>query len=184
MQSAAPARYDAVARTLHWALGAALLAQMSFGFLLDELAPRNTPARAAVINLHKSCGLVLLVLIVLRLAWRLRHRAPPWPAAMPAWQRRAAGLGHGALYACMLLLPAAGYVASNFSKHGIKFFGRPLPPWGPDWPAAYAFFNGMHDVLGWSLAVLVAGHVAMAAKHAWIDRDGIVERMAFGRGAR
>ena len=81
-------RYDAVAVALHWLIGVALLAQITFGFLLDEIAPRGTPSRSAVINLHKSFGLVLAVAILARLAWRLGHRAPPWPATMPAWQRR------------------------------------------------------------------------------------------------
>jgi cytochrome b561 len=83
-------RYDAVAVALHWLIGVALLAQITFGFLLDEIAPRGTPSRSAVINLHKSFGLVLAVAILARLAWRLGHRAPPWPATMPEWQQRAA----------------------------------------------------------------------------------------------
>jgi cytochrome b561 len=107
-------RYDAVAVALHWLIGVALLAQITFGFLLDEIAPRGTPSRSAVINLHKSFGLVLAVAILARLAWRLGHRAPPWPATMPEWQQRAATWWHCALYACMLLMPASGYVASNF----------------------------------------------------------------------
>jgi len=77
-------RYDAVAVALHWLIGVALLAQITFGFLLDEIAPRGTPSRSAVINLHKSFGLVLAVAILARLAWRLGHRAPPWPATMPS----------------------------------------------------------------------------------------------------
>ena len=121
-------RYDAVAVALHWLIGVALLVQITFGFLLDEIAPRGTPSRSAVINLHKSFGLMLAVAILARLAWRLGHRAPPWPATMPAWQQRAATRSHCALYACMLLMPASGYVASNFSKHGVKFFGLALRP--------------------------------------------------------
>jgi len=76
-------RYDAVAVALHWLIGVALLAQITFGFLLDEIAPRGTPSRSAVINLHKSFGLVLGVAILARVAWRLGHGAPPWPATMP-----------------------------------------------------------------------------------------------------
>ena len=70
-------KYTRTAIALHWLLGLALLAQISFGFLLDEIAPRNTPARAGVINLHKSCGIVLGLLIALRLVWRFRHAPPP-----------------------------------------------------------------------------------------------------------
>jgi len=170
------AHYGRVAIALHWAIGLALIAQIAFGFLLDEIAPRGTPARAGVINLHKSIGIVLGVLIVLRLAWRLAHRPPAWPRAMPHGQQRAALWGHRALYALMLVLPLSGYIASNVSKHGVRFFGVALPPWGPNSPPLYALFNGLHVVAAWALAVLVAGHVLMALRHLRL-RDGLFERM-------
>ena len=170
-------RYDRVAATLHWLIGVALLAQIVFGFLLDDIAPRGTPSRAFVINLHKSFGIVLGLAIVARLAWRLAHRPPPWPAAMTAWQRRAAHVGHGALYACMLVLPVSGYVASNFSKHAVRFFGLAVAPWGPDLPKVYDALNGLHVATAWVFAALIAGHVLAALQHAWVDRDGIFRRM-------
>ncbi len=171
------ARYGRVAAALHWLIGAALLVQIGFGFLLDEIAPRSTPSRGAVINLHKSVGITLGVLIVLRLLWRLRHRPPDWPAAMAPWQRRAARLGHGALYACMLVMPASGYIASNFSKHGVKFFGIALRPWGPDLPSVYDAFNGLHIVTAFVFTALIVGHVAVALKHALVDRDTVFARI-------
>ena len=170
-------RYDRVAAALHWLIGVALLAQIAFGFLLDDIAPRGTPSRAAVINLHKSCGIVLGLCIVLRLGWRLAHRPPHWPSAMPAWQRRAAAVGHGALYACMIVMPASGYVGSNFSKHGVSFFGHPVAPWGPDLPGVYAALNGLHVVTGWVFAALIVGHVLAALQHAWVDHDGMFRRI-------
>lgn len=179
-----PTRYDKVASALHWLIGVALLAQIAFGLLLDEIAPRGTPARGTVINLHKSVGIVLGVAILLRLVWRWRHRPPAWPASMPHWQQRTARLGHTALYACMVVLPLSGYIASNFSKHGVKFFGRALPPWGPDLPAVYAAFNLVHVVTGWTLAVLVVGHVLVALKHALVDRDTVFARIWPWAGAR
>jgi cytochrome b561 len=170
-------RYDRVAAVLHWVIGVALLGQIAFGFLLDEIAPRNTPSRSAVINLHKSIGIVLALAILLRLAWRLAHRPPAWPASMPAWQQRAATWAHRALYACMVLMPLSGYVASNFSKHGVKFFGMPWKPWGPDLPAVYGFFNGVHVVTAFLFATLIVLHVAASLKHAWVDRDGVFARI-------
>ena len=172
------ARYGRTASLLHWLIGLALIAQISFGFLLDDLAPRNTPARASIINLHKSFGIVLGVLIVLRLLWRLRHRPPGWPASMPLWQQRAARLGQHAMYACMLALPASGYIASSFSKHGVKLFGQALKPWGPDLPNVYAAFNLLHVVTGWLFTALVVGHVLMAFKHLLLDHDGSMARIS------
>jgi len=172
-------RYDRVAAWLHWGIGVLLLAEIGFGLLLDEIAPRGTPARAGVINLHKSAGIVIGMLIVIRLAWRLGHAPPPWPATMSIRRQRAAGLGHILLYASMVVAPLAGYLGSNFSKHGVRFFfGIVLPPWGPDWPAAYSFLVGVHDASTYVLLALTIGHVAMALKHALIERDDIFARIA------
>ena len=170
-------RYTRIAIALHWLIGAALLGQIAFGFLLDEIAPRGTPARGGVINLHKSFGLVLAALILLRLGWRLGHPPPRLPAALPRWQQSLAPIGHRALYACMLLMPTSGYIASNFSKHGVKFFGVALKPWGPDLPAVYDAFNALHVGTAFVFTALIAGHIAMALKHAFIDRDDLIDRM-------
>jgi cytochrome b561 len=169
--------YGRTAVVLHWITAFALFGQIAFGFLLDEIAPRGTPARTGTINLHKSFGLVLALVIVSRLLWRLSHPPPSLPLTLPDWQRRAAPIGHRALYACMLVMPASGYIASNFSKHGIKLFGFPLAPWGPDNPAVYAFFNGVHIGTAYLFCILIVGHIAMAMKHALIDRDDIFGRI-------
>ena len=172
------AQYSRVASLLHWFIGIALLAQISFGFLLDDLAPRGTPSRGVVINVHKSVGIVLVVLILLRLLWRLRHAPPAWPSTLSAVQRRAAHLGHVALYACMLVMPLSGYIASNFSKHGVKFFGLALRPWGADLPAVYSVLNGLHKFTALLFTALIIGHVLMALKHALMDRDGVFQRIS------
>ena len=172
-----PSRYTKVAIALHWLIGVALLGQIVFGLSLDDLAPRGTPGRSAVINLHKSFGVVLGLLIIARLAWRLAHKPPTLPLSLPAWQRKATPLGHWALYACMVVMPVSGYIASNFSKHGIKFFGTAFRPWGPELSAVYGFFNGLHIATAWIFIVLIIGHVSMAAKHGLIDRDGLFSRI-------
>ena len=177
MKNSTASRYDNVAMALHWLIGLALMGQIVFGFLLDELAPQGTPGRADVINLHKSCGVVLGVAILVRLLWRWWHRPPAWPSSIKQWQQNAARIGHWALYSCMVAMPLSGYVASNFSKYGIRFFGHSWPAWGPVSPTVYAFFNGLHVATGWLFSILIVGHVAVALKHAWVDRDGVFARM-------
>jgi len=158
-------------------IGLALLGQITFGFLLDDIAPRGTVSRAPVINLHKSFGIVLGALIVLRLAWRLAHRPPGLPAFMPAWQRVAATWSHRALYACMIVMPLSGYIGSNFSKYGVVFFGFPLKPWGIESKAIYAVFNGTHVVTAWIFTALIVVHVLGALRHLLVERDGVFRRM-------
>jgi cytochrome b561 len=173
-------RYDRIAVMLHWVLAAALLAQISFGWLLGEFE-RNTPARASAINWHKSSGLILALLVLLRLLWRQRHKPPAYPAGMDRRALRAARAGHLLLYVCMVGLPLSGYLASNFSRHGINFLNQlRLPPWGPDDKVTYALLNGTHDVLAYVFSALVAGHILIALYHARIARDGLFSRMTFG----
>lgn len=169
-------RYTRTAVVLHWLIAVLLLAQISFGAWMSDI-PRGTPERALYFNLHKSSGLVLLALIVWRLVWRLRHAPPPWPATLPRWRQHAAQWSHRALYVLMIVTPLAGYIASNFTKYGVKFFNLVLlPPWGSENKAVYAFFNGLHGVAGWTLAVLAALHVAVGLQHA-LRRDGVFTRI-------
>jgi len=172
------ARYDRVAVALHWFVGLWLLGQIAFGWALGLIA-RGTPERGLAVNLHKSSGLVLALFIAWRVLWRLRHAPPGYPAALSAMQQRIARGGHALLYACMVAMPLTGYLASNFSKHGINFFNAyALAPWGPDDKSLYGLFNGAHDALALLFSLLVAGHVLLGLHHAFIARDGLFERMA------
>lgn len=170
-------RYTKVAVALHWILALGILLQIGLGLFLNEV-PRGSPERSAWVNFHKSTGISLAALILVRLAWRIRHQPPPLPGAMPAWERIAARANHALLYVCMLGMPLTGYVASNFSKFGIKFFGLVmLPPWGLDDKRVYAAFNAAHKVLALVFVALIVLHVAAALKHALVERDGILRRM-------
>ena len=177
-------RYTGTAIALHWGIALLLLGQFAFGLMLGDI-PRGTPARGYYVNLHKSSGILIGLLILLRLGWRLTHTPPPLPGGMPRWQRHAARASHIALYACMLALPLSGYLASNFSKHGVKFFNLVRwAPWGPDDKTLYAVFNGAHHLAALLLALLVGVHVLAVAKHMLIDRDGLLLRMWPQRGTR
>ena len=177
MPSSSQNRYDRVAILLHWIVGAAVLIQLTFGWSLGEIK-RGTPARAHATNLHKSTGLLLAVLILARLLWRLRHQPPAYPMGLVAWQLRAARLVHMLLYVSMVGMPVSGYLASNFSKHGIRFLNQvQLPPWGPDDKVLYGFLNGTHDALAGVLSTLVVGHILFALYHGFVARDGVLSRM-------
>jgi cytochrome b561 len=170
-------KFTRTAMLMHWLIALLLLGQFGFGWLLEGI-PRDTPARGYYINLHKSTGLVIGALIVLRIVWRLTHRPPPLPKSMPSWQQRAARISHIAMYACMLTMPLSGYLASNFSKHGIKFFNLvKWAPWGPDDKLIYTIFNQTHKVTAALLATLITLHLLAVAKHTLIDRDHLLARM-------
>jgi cytochrome b561 len=171
------ARYARSVRILHWLLAALLLLQLAFGWWVGEL-PRNTPERGYFINLHKSIGIVTGLLILLRIYWRLASTTPTLSISMARWQQRLATASHQLMYLCMLVLPLSGYIASNFSRFGVKFFNAiTLAPWGPNDKGIYTFFNQLHSLSGWLLLALVALHVLAAIGHG-LRRDGIFFRIA------
>jgi cytochrome b561 len=169
-------RYTPVAVLLHWLIALCLFAQIGFGWFLETI-PKGTPLRGPYVNIHKSTGLVLAVLIILRILWRLAHHPPEYPAFIATWERTASKVTHLLLYTCMLLMPLSGYIASNFSKYGVKLFNSiTLPPWGTDNPKIYALFNTTHVLTSYLLVALIVLHLLGALRHA-LRRDGILARM-------
>jgi cytochrome b561 len=169
-------RYTRTAIVLHWLIALVIFAQVPLGWYVDEI-PSGTPARSWFVNLHKSIGVTLGVVIVFRVWWRWIHRPPAQPDWMPRWQRIGANATHIGLYACLLLMPLTGYVASNFSKWGVKYFNTiQLPPWGVEDARIYAFFHGAHVATSYVFIALIVAHVVSALWHA-SRGDEIVRRM-------
>jgi cytochrome b561 len=173
-------RYTWPAIALHWAIAALILYMLWLGWSLEDI-PKNTPERAFYVNLHKSIGVTILVLVLLRIVWRFMHRPPALPATMAGWQTRVANITHWLLYACILIQPLSGYIASAFGKYGVKFFGIPVSPPGLDNKAVRGLFGDIHEANATILAVLIAIHVLAAFKHLLIDRDRVFQRMLPGR---
>jgi cytochrome b561 len=175
-------RYTTVAIVLHWLIAAAVLFMIGLGWVMGDI-PKGTPERAYWFNLHKSVGVTIAVLVVLRLLWRLSHRPPPLPSTMPAWEVKAAQLNHVLLYALLLAMPVIGFLASNFTKFGVKYFGLQVGPLFPENQAARDALQEVHTLLSYVLVVLVAIHVLAALKHWLIDRDRVFQRMLPGTRA-
>jgi cytochrome b561 len=170
-------RYTRTAMLLHWLIAFLLVGQFAFGWYLQSI-PRGIPERGYFVNLHKSTGLLIGLLVLVRIGWRASHAPPPLPFSVPRWQQQAAAASHYLLYVLMLVMPLSGYLASNFSKFGIHFFNTvKLPPWGIDSKALYAIFNQTHIISSWLLLALVVVHVLAAFKHLLVDRDTVFARM-------
>jgi len=179
--SSSPVRYNRVAIALHWIVATLVIGQFALGWLMQEIAKQPPGARAAAFNFHKSLGLTLLALMLLRLTWRLTHRPPALPAAMPAWQSRLAHGTHWLIYATLIALPLVGYLGSEFSGYPVKYFGIALPAWLGKNPQAKDLMSLAHLTLTWVLAGAVTLHLAGVVKHGLVDNDGLLARMGIGR---
>jgi cytochrome b561 len=160
----APLRYTRVAIALHWIVAGVVVAQFAWGWWMQEIPKQPPGARAAAFNLHKSVGLVILALMLLRLGWRIGHPAPTL-GDLPAWQNVLARSTHVTLYVALFAMPIAGYLGSAFSGYPVKWFGATLPAWGWNDPALKELMSRIHLTVSWILAGAFTLHVMGALKH-------------------
>jgi cytochrome b561 len=170
-------KYAWPAVALHWVMALLVLGMLGLGLYMGTLS--EGPERSSLIALHKSIGLTLALLLLLRIAWRASHPAPAYPAVMPAWQQRLARANAVALYVFLALQPLSGYLSSSFSGYKTRWFGIPLPHWGWESLPLNAVFNSFHVASSRVLMILISLHLAGVAYHAVVRRDGVVRRMFF-----
>lgn len=181
-----PTHYDRVQIILHWLIALVLFFMIGLGLYMvelpkqAELPPGEESVRAFYFLLHKSMGLTVAMLIILRVIWRLTHKAPPLPETISRWQRRVAGIAHGAIYVLMLAIPVSGYLQSMFSKYDTKFWGVVLPRMAEADKAAREQFSEVHEILAFLLIGLIAIHIIVAIKHR-LAGSGVWERMSLKR---
>ena len=169
-------RYGAVAQTLHWLIAALVVVMFGLGWYMGDL-PLG-PRKLELYQLHKSIGLTIFALAVLRLCWRLTHPVPPLPAHMAPWERAAARTSHALLYAMLLIQPMIGFLQSNAANFPVVVWDvLPLPALiAPDEPLA----DRLVDVHEWGARIilfLVLLHIAAALRHHFWLKDDVLRRM-------
>lgn len=167
-------RYSTVARTLHWTIALLVIVNLVLGFAHDAL-----PKDWAVMPVHKSIGLTVIALTVLRIIWRVTHPAPPLPAAMPAWEKGAAHATHVAFYALMLIMPLTGWIMSSAGDRPLNwFFLFDVPKFAvTKGDAIVGLSRSGHELLGFLWAALIVLHIVAALRHHLILRDDVLRRM-------
>lgn len=186
-------RYGTVAMTLHWLIAAALITNLCIGLYMVDL-PRADPSKFELIALHKSIGLTVLALSVLRLAWRLVNPVPPPPPGLAPWFRFAGRGMHFLLYFLMVAIPLAGWLMVSVSSQGhptpvFGLFGWPSAPILSDFSRSaghpyHEAFETAHVWLAWSAIVLIPLHVLAALYHQFVRRDDVLMRMLPGTRLR
>jgi cytochrome b561 len=189
--TAAAQKYTRVAVLLHWLIALLILTNVVLG-LSAALLPDGTFSDTGirfVIDTHKSIGITVLGLAIVRVLWRLTHRPPPLPAEFPGWERAAAHAAHIALYVLIFAMPLTGWLHDSAwvaaASHPMYLYG--LVPWqrigfimSLD-PATkdqlHTQFGALHTACSYALYGVLALHIAGALKHQWIDRHSVLRRM-------
>ena len=168
-------RFPLLSRLLHWTMAALVLAMLFIGIgMVSTISPRY----AQLVSIHKSIGIVILVLVAIRLINRLINPPPPLPADLPSWQVVAAKLSHWVLYLLMFALPLVGWGMLSAAGAPIVIFGSlHLPAILPHDAALFAVLRSTHTVLALLLFATFLAHLGAALFHALIRRDEVLPSM-------
>src|ERR1700738_246238 len=171
-----PARYSAVAQGFHWLIAGLIVVQFTLAWMADEL-PLGMH-KLAMLARHKSFGMTVLMLAVLRLLWRLFHRPPELPAGMSPSERILARGTHILFYVLLFAMPLTGWMMSSAKNYSVSWFGRFT--W-PDLIApnerAFELLKKTHPTMSGLLLALAILHILAALKHHFWNKDNVLRRM-------
>ena len=171
--------YGWPAQLLHWSVAALIVTQ----FVLAKLAERAADNEAKLTQLallanHKSVGITIFALALVRICWRFITPAPTLPSEMAGWQTQASKLSHVLLYVFLFALPITGWLMSSASAYTVSWFGLfELPDLVEPSKALKKTLLSSHELLSKALFVVALIHIAAALKHHFIDKDDILKRM-------
>jgi cytochrome b561 len=172
--------YSKLSKFLHWLIALLVIIMLSAGFFLEEI-PK--PYASTAWMLHKSFGISILTLMILRLVWIIHSGRPNLPLLVPVWQKFMARFVQYSLYVFVILMPLCGWIMSVAAGKIPVFFGLfplPLPGIEPNKGLA-KLMNQSHETIAWIIICLLILHIAGAVKHHFVDRDNVLRRMLPGK---
>ncbi|MEM7564132.1 MAG: cytochrome b/b6 domain-containing protein [Pseudomonadota bacterium] len=177
--------YNIVAITLHWMIALLIIGLLIAGNFMVRLEDTD-PLRYVLTQWHKSLGVIVLLLVMVRIGWRLLHRPPPLPETLESWEALAAHGTHLLLYVLMLAIPLSGWImvsASPLEIPTLLFNGVEWPHLPPfesiaDKAEISELFASLHEIFGWVLVAFLLAHVGAAFRHQWIKGDDVLQRMS------
>lgn len=173
--------YGNIAKAFHWIMFLILSGLVIVGYYMSGL-PTDSPAevadKLALYDWHRSFGIVILFLVVLRLGWRLVNPVPKMPDSMSRIESFTAHAMHILLYLLMFAQPLSGWLMTSYSGRVVKFFGLEFPGLADKDKVMADFFHESHEIMAVLLIILFVVHVAAALFHHFIRKDDIMRRMS------
>lgn len=190
-------QYTKTAKILHWLIALGIFAMFALGWFMSDIpkeaakqsvfdifdlgifhwtSAEEVSPRSFYFNVHKSFGVTIFALIIIRILWRLTHTPPALLASYKAIERKLANGAHRLLYLLMLILPLSGVIMAVYSKYGIKWFGIDFIK-GLDNNPMREIFKSAHEIIGLVMIAIIVIHILGALKHKFIDKDETMDRI-------
>lgn len=173
--------YTATAKWLHWIMAILIIVASIIGIygasLHYGIDAAHDAQKAGIITIHKQIATLTLFLIVIRVLWRITHKPPEFTGMSP-FMSKVAHFGHFVLYLLMIAVPVSGWANSSAAGYPIPVAWLfTIPRLMEKNPAIGPYLSELHEILGWTIVVVVLGHIAFAVKHHLIDRDDTMQAM-------
>jgi cytochrome b561 len=169
-------RWGAVAQLFHWLIVVGIVAQFTLATFFDDL-PAG-PKKLSLLSRHKSIGITILMLAILRLLWRRSNPTPALPDTLRPYERSLARSTHLLLYLLLFAVPVSGWTMSSARGFPVSWFGIfQLPDLVPKNKALYDALVTTHEVLAWTLGIVATVHLLAALKHHFVLKDDVLKRM-------
>lgn len=172
-------RYGLIAQFLHWSVVIGIILQYIWAWRIDNAD--SIREQFNLVTMHKSIGMTVLGLVLLRLLWRAFNKPPPYPSSMRTWEINAANFTHALLYLLILLMPLTGWMYTSAAGYGAEFFGLiNIPDFVPTSERLEEFMHEAHEMIAYAIPVVVAVHVLAALRHHFVFKDDVLKRMIPG----
>jgi cytochrome b561 len=169
-------KYSLSMRIIHWLMALLIITLLAVGLWMSGL-PNEYPGKYDVYALHKSFGVIALLLIVVRISVRMRSKVPALPKEINKFDTGLSAITIFVLYACMFAMPMSGYLMSTFGGHPVHLFGLELPSVVSQNPDMGKFFWNVHGYAGYVLIVFIGLHILGSLKHIAVEKVNLFKRM-------
>lgn len=171
--------YGLVSKSIHWLMALIVISMLAVGFFMGDF---SKPLKSTVYMLHKSFGLLILTLVVVRLIWNWTTSTPDYEESLTPIEQKTSTAGHHLLYLLLLVMPLTGLFMSIASKRYPTFFNLFTVSYFPAIPETKYFSQLMHDsheIIAWVFVMVISLHILAALKHHFISKNNVLKRMMF-----
>lgn len=169
--------YGNISKFFHWLVALFVIFMLFLGFFMGSA--KLPSLQSLLYGIHKSMGLTILGIMILRYIWRLLNPTPKFPAGTPVWQAKVAKWSHGLLYLLLFIMPLSGWLMSTAAGYAPNFWGlvKAPMPWVTHSKAVANIVGDIHHYCAWILVALICIHALGAIEHWLIRKDNVLQRM-------